>query len=333
MSMPGLGAIQDETILALRDLLPSGTRAALVDFPSHQNAGDSLIYAGERAYLDRAGIAVDYICDADRFDPQTLRARVPEGPILLHGGGNFGDRWAPFQLFRERVVSEFHDRQIIMLPQSMEFHSDAALEQTKKVFGAHPNMTLMMREQRSFAEALYHFGDHNAVVYCPDMAFGVGRLPYSGGTGAVEIVKLMRRDSESAGHRQFVTDHNTIELDWGLSGLDQVAWKTVRAPGRIAAKVPATAPTLYPLLSRSYGAQSALNLRRARKTLGIGRIVVTDRLHAAVLGGLMGVPVIALDNAYGKVSSIHSAYLHRLSHVTFASTVDEAVAQIYQVLP
>ena len=36
---------------------------------------------------------------------------MPEGPIFIHGGGNFGDMWVAHQDFRERVLERFPDRQ------------------------------------------------------------------------------------------------------------------------------------------------------------------------------------------------------------------------------
>ncbi|MDJ0455414.1 polysaccharide pyruvyl transferase family protein [Gordonia amicalis] len=329
-----LDIIQNRTLRVLAELLPHGTKAALVDFPSHENAGDSLIYAGEVGYFRRLGVSIDYICDVDRYRPEVLRARVPEGPVLLHGGGNFGDRWPRYQKFREQVIADFPDRAIVMLPQSMEFESADNLEAVKALFGQHPNLTIMLREQRSFTEALDHFGGHNPVVYCPDLAFGYGaRRVHGKFDGRVEVTRLLRQDSEKIAHGSLRTSHSYVEYDWGLRGLDRVAWRAIRIPGRVAATVPATGTGLYPMLSSSYRAQAGLNLWRASKMLSVGRVVVTDRLHAAVLGGLLGMPVVALDNSYGKISSVFDDYLHTLNNVSFASSAEEAVARIYELLP
>jgi exopolysaccharide biosynthesis predicted pyruvyltransferase EpsI len=43
----------------------------------------------------------------------------PDDPILLHGGGNFGDVWPGFQRFREQVIRESPNRRIIQLPQTI----------------------------------------------------------------------------------------------------------------------------------------------------------------------------------------------------------------------
>jgi len=77
-----------------------------------------------------------------------------------------------------------------------------------------------------------------------------------------------------------------------------------------------------------YQKLAQINVRRAVRTLSRGRIVVTDRLHAAVLGTLLGLPVIAMDNSYGKVSSIYNDYLGSLPAVMFAETATAVKAMI-----
>jgi exopolysaccharide biosynthesis predicted pyruvyltransferase EpsI len=47
-----------------------------------------------------------------------------------------------------------------------------------------------------------------------------------------------------------------------------------------------------------------------------------------ILAGLAGIPVVALDNSYGKVSRIYEDYVHRLPGVRFAASVEEAVALV-----
>ena len=77
----------------LRPLLPPGTPCALLDFPNHSNVGDSAIWLGERAWLRRHGLDVVYACDVNTYSREQLAARIGQGVLLLHGGGNLGDLW------------------------------------------------------------------------------------------------------------------------------------------------------------------------------------------------------------------------------------------------
>ncbi|MDH3017410.1 polysaccharide pyruvyl transferase family protein [Gordonia alkanivorans] len=306
---------------------------ALVDFPAHQNAGDTLIYLGEMQYLREMGISVDYVCDFARYSAELLRMRVPDGPILLHGGGNFGDAWENFEMLRHRVISDFPDRKIIMLPQSIYYESSAKLEESKKILGSHPDLTIMVRERRSLELANRHFGSLNKVIYCPDMAFGIGvQAVPKWNRQSVELVKLMRQDRERVERPDVVTAHMSIVTDWGLTGLWGAAWKIARLPGRLYSVLPAGHSRIQPAVEWGYRCQAALNLYDARRKLGRGRAVLTDRLHASVLAALMGLPVVALDNNYGKIRDVYDDYLHTASSVCYASGVEEAQEQLEVVL-
>ena len=72
-------------------LIPRDRPCALVDFPNYTNVGDSAIWVGERAVLDDLEVDVGYTADRTSFRRRTLERRVGRGPILITGGGNFGD--------------------------------------------------------------------------------------------------------------------------------------------------------------------------------------------------------------------------------------------------
>lgn len=314
-----LATIQTDTLRVLRGLLPSGTRVALVDFPNHQNAGDSLIWTGTRKYLRELGVEADYVADMSRYNPEHLAARLPSGPILIQGGGNFGDRWEPMQAFRERVIADFPDRQIIQLPQSIDFGPGPALQQAQRVLGAHPNLTILIRDHQGVKRTRELFPTAT-VTFCPDLAFGNGRMrPIA--DGPVDVVLLLRRDSEAIDHGYRVGPSLTHRrAEWGLTGYRSLKWKVLHIPGALAKRSATLSRLLYPTVVKAYERQANLNVKSAVKVLKFGSVVITDRLHATVLAALLEMPVIAMDNENGKVRAIYSDYLHTLPHVYFAET-------------
>ncbi len=336
MKTTAVGKIAARSIEALRPYIARGDRVALLDFPSHQNAGDSLIYLGERSYLRELGAKIAYIADAARFDPALLGRRAPEATILLHGGGNLGDRWPHMQAFREHVITAFPGRRIVQLPQSIHFTEKSNLVRARAVMAAHPDLVLMMREQRSYQFALEHFASPGtSITYCPDLALGF-RPTGPVGRPSVDVYALLRQDAEAVSRELRLPEHLTVEYaDWGLDGVDRVLWRLARLPGRLQRSVPASAKALYPLVERSYNWQANMNVTDAVRRLSRGRLVLTDRLHATVLAGLLGLPVVSLDNDYGKVSGVYRDYLHLLPNVRFMSdpkavptAVTEALAGI-----
>jgi pyruvyl transferase EpsO len=71
----------------LEEFLSSGTRCALVLYPDHWNAGDAAIWCGTRQLLRELGVTVDYTCDTTSYDARALKRALPDGPILIAGGG------------------------------------------------------------------------------------------------------------------------------------------------------------------------------------------------------------------------------------------------------
>src|SRR5260370_19638541 len=85
----------------LTPLIPRGTPCALLDFPNHANVGDSAIWLGESNWLRRAGADLVYVCDLESYAPARLAARLGDGIVLLHGGGNLGAFGIARPQFRE----------------------------------------------------------------------------------------------------------------------------------------------------------------------------------------------------------------------------------------
>ncbi len=312
---PELEAIRAQTRETLGAVLAGVDRVAVVDFPNHQNAGDHLIFVGTLEYLRELGVEISYLADMSRYDKSDLDHFAPDVPLLIQGGGNFGDRWVEIQNFRERVVAENHDRRIIQLPQSIEFSPGPRLEGAQAVLGAHPDLTLMIRDTGGAALTADLFPTAN-VLYCPDLALGA-KIKANARDASKSVMCLRRGDSESTGG--LTPPPGAAVSDWGLKYLDHLLYVLLRLPGAVGRRSARARRILYPVQRHAYIAMANLNVRSATRILGRGRVLVTDRLHAAVLGALMGMPVIAQDNANHKISAIFTDYVGTLPGVFLAS--------------
>lgn len=330
MTGSALDSIRNETRAVLSRHVDADEHVALLDFPLHHNAGDSLIWVGQSNYLEELGVKPCYVSDLFTHSDELLQNRVGRNTIFLNGGGNFGDRWSEVQQFRERIISAYPHNKIVALPQGIDYADPGELEKTAAVYAQHPDLTLLLRETRSYEIALEHF-PHNRVDFCPDLAFGAHISPDTA-EPSVDVVKLLRVDSEKADHGTVETKHSSVQYDWGLHGRNLAVWHALTVPTRITHSYPRTTTTLYPALSRFYPRIAALNLRVARRILSQGRVVLTDRLHAAVLAAMMGKQVIAMDNANKKVSGIYTAYLHRFENVRYAATTADAADMVAQAV-
>src|SRR5262245_35006619 len=147
-------ALLDAFALRIADVLgplvPASEPVALLDSPLTPNVGDSMIWLGTLAYLERRGLWPTYTCTNRTFSPDTLARRIGRGTILLSGGGNFGDLYPDHQEFREEIVTRFPNHRVVQLPQSIHFESPEALAATGRVLDRHRDFTLLVRDQSSF---------------------------------------------------------------------------------------------------------------------------------------------------------------------------------------
>jgi pyruvyl transferase EpsO len=264
-------------------------RVVMLDYPNHGNVGDNAIWLGELAYLRNASIPIDHVADIPRYSPARVqRALGAQGAIVLHGGGNFGDVWPKHQVFRELVARNHPKIRIIQLPQSVHF--DSASLSLGNAIREHPEFFMFARDAASRTAAEHLFG--RAVHLAPDAAH-LCRLP------EVSIdrpsVVLGRRDNEA-----FQVAEAT-GIDWVTNAVGLAArWnRTHRSLCR-----------RFPSVGRFGGLQAftwerlALqHLERGCRLLGSGAIVITDRLHAMLLGLQMGRPVVAIENRLGKLGN------------------------------
>lgn len=313
-----VAALQGEAEAALRPLVRPGERCALLDYPNHGNVGDGAIWLGTRALLERLGARVVYASDFLTLRAEALRAAVGDGPIFLQGGGNFGDLWPRFQHFRESVIESFPESRIVLLPQSIHFQGQAGLERARRVLGAHPRLTLLVRERRSLELARAELG--LPAILCPDLAFCLPPLPRSS-RPIHDLVVLARRDQETAHGRAALHVHGGHTVDWGedpllVGGLRAIARRGLR---------PRLLGGLWRGVLPVYDAFARARLRAGVRLLSQGRVVITDRLHGHVLCVLLGIPHVALDNTYGKLGRTLDTWTGHLSLVSVADTPEHAL--------
>jgi pyruvyl transferase EpsO len=285
---------------ALRPLIPANSPVALLDFPNHPNVGDSAIWLGEVQWLQANGSKRLYVCDVDTYNSDVLRSRCPDGPILLHGGGNFGDLWPRYQRLRETVVRDFPDRPIVQLPQTVYFKDPRELDRSRQYFNAHRDFTLFVRDRRSYDAAVAAF--RSRVILCPDTAF-VLDLKRASATATKPLVYLRRSDQEAAASRAFALPTNALVADW----LDESPMVSTMAKAfrRLLTRYPSRVAPLAPAFA---DALARTRVNRGVRLLSKGERVVTDRLHAHILCVLLGIPHTVIDNSYGKLSSFIEAW-------------------------
>ena len=292
----------------------AGARVALIDYPNHTNVGDSAIWLGEIEALRRLGAEVAYECEAHGHDARAVRRAIgPDGIVLLHGGGNFGDEWPEYQRLREGVIDAHRDHPVVVLPQTLRFNREENRARAAAALGAHPRLTILCRDARSAATART-VAPGATVELCPDAAFALGRRagrrPPEG-----EPLWLTRTDAERRGARLMPPAGGRV-IDWmegedgdlGAGPGERLFRALARNGGQRATRRPHVARAARPFVR-------SLHTRLARRRVQLGLdlvasapVVVTDRLHAHILCLVAGVPHVLVDTGYGKLHAFVDAW-------------------------
>lgn len=314
-----IARIAERYASTLADVIPSGTRCAIVDAPDHANVGDSAIWLGERLALQRLGVDVAYACTLKSYDPSALADAVADGPILIHGGGNLGDLWPTHQEFREDLLKRFDANPIIQLSQTANFRWPSTVAHAREAFEQHPNFTILARDEASVALLRRLF--RLRVVLCPDAAFSMGPLVRPVAPQA-DVLWLARTDLESAGPGAVRQMGAALMTDW-LADDD-----TMPDAGACCAALGLEAPVRTGATGiADLDAAAIRRLFRGSATLSLGRNVLTDRLHGHILALLLGIPHTLVDDAFGKVRGFAMTWTvpNRLTSIR-AATSEEAMA-------
>jgi exopolysaccharide biosynthesis predicted pyruvyltransferase EpsI len=262
--------------------LGHGSFYALVDFPDHPNVGDSAIWLGELTILRAiTGREPAYVSTWHDFDRNDFSRSCPEGPLLIHGGGNLGDLWSHHQQFREQLLTEFPDRTIVQLPQSIFFRNGGAAGAFADIAIRHPDFTLYVRDDASLRFARSVLGLPARLAPDSAMMLNLERRAVA----SEPILALMRTDWERV--------DGTPDLPIGAKVVDWLEDEVEMPTGHNAA---------------SREAQALARLRRGVALLSQAQHLITDRLHGHILALLMGLSHEIRDNSYGKLSAYASSW-------------------------
>ncbi len=331
--------MREELDSVIGGVLAGRPEVALATFPNHPNLGDTAIWAGQRAALARLDVGVPYVCDFRTYRPAALLRALPEGPILLSGGGNFGDVYPDEQGLRERILDDFPDRPVVQLPQSVWFRSEAALDAMRRRCERSGRFVMLVRDRRSLDLARARFAVD--VRLAPDMAFGLPDLRLRRQPPAIDVLWLLRRDIEASVRgmrREAARQAPGAVRDWTRPafGRGGVPWASFARAFWLSGRLQRTPRGLLrsrqAWVKRSFETIVSLRMEIACRFISGGRALVTDRLHGHILALLLGVPNVCLDNRDGKVRHFYETWTAGHALVRWADSVPDARALARELL-
>lgn len=167
------------------------------------------------------------------------------------------------------------------MPQTIYFESGRYGDYEKKMFKnvitSHSNIFVFVRDQKSLQLMQEMSIDASKYGFCPDIALSLNLERFIKNERGNEVLLMLRDDKEAAHSLK----NNIIKmlLDNGI-------------PYRVASTV----------------IEKRINLlQRDKELTGLwtrmadAKMIITDRLHAAIFSVLLNIPCIVLDNKSGKV--------------------------------
>ncbi len=358
-------ALKQELVKALAQI-GEIQECVLLNYPDYPNVGDHLIGLGTIVYLaQKPNLKINYLSGIYNFSEEVMQQKIGNGTILLQGGGNLGDLWCDHQQFREEIIQAYPDHRIIILPQTIYFQENDNLQRAAKIFNNHQNLTIFVRDTRSYDVATKHF--HNCRVFLsPDMAFMLADLPgmqYLGFNWRQNKILYHCRDD-----KEIVPELSTtiLELpqvvvqDW--FPLEEKLWRsqiTADSPWywRLPGAVRIYRELWQEVLSHPLSRQAAENWKksypyenffdtpdnakmvetswdyfhRSIYQLNHYSLIITNRLHGHILCTLLKIPHVFLPNSYGKNQLWYEDWTKDVEFCRFATspaTITQAIQEL-----
>ncbi len=313
-----------QRLAGIVDVIPTSKPVIYLDYPIHGNVGDLLIHAGTDRFFSANGyevigrFSIHEFCLTHRpgkplvFFKDSVR-RLDDlvgtgATIVFHGGGNLGDLYPDYQLFRELVIARYPETPIVILPQSIHFERRANRAATAKAFAAHRRLFIFARDRESLEFARSDCDCPAALM--PDMAHALwGSLPRHDGHGT-RTLHFRRRDKEATAGLD--ADIETFDWDDLVGTLDRFMIRALRKMQS------AEFPSRHIVPNHiAWGLYRDHLMRRSVSHVGRYGRVVTDRLHGLILSALLALPVICEDNSYGKVSRYYTQWFAPSDRITY----------------
>lgn len=288
-----------------------------LDLPYHPNIGDTLIWEGTEQFITSNHLKCLY-----RHSKYTYHyKKIPKDvTILLHGGGNFGDVWREHQEHRLKVINEYPNNPIIILPQTVYYSNHSFMLSDAQIMSHHSKLTICARDKVSY-EALKKFFPTNQILMLPDMAFCIPPEKlnqYTTSTITNNKLLIKRTDKELSSFDLTslkLNEYETDIRDWPSMEKQPIYMKLFHKLCSACHKI----GTFTYFITDTY-AQHVIRpnlIRTGVQFIYPYKEIYTTRLHVAILATLLHKPYVFLDNSYGKNKHFYHTWLADLNGSSF----------------
>jgi len=288
-----------------------------LDLPYYTNIGDTLIWKGTEDFLEQCQGNCLYRASIETYIKPEISNEVI---ILLQGGGNFGDIWRRHTEHVMKVLKDFPDNKVIILPQTVHYNSSEVLKSDALQISKHKNLTICARDKNSFDILSQNFSI-NDVLLLPDMAFCIHEsfLQKHAVRSKGKTLFFKRKDVEQSNYDfdSYIRESEVDTREW--PSMDSFLVATMVLTGLSILRKRLSKINLFKRLTDWYAIHIYMPylLRIGVRFMSSYEKVYSTRLHGAILGILLNKEMVFFDNSYGKNSSFFTCWLEDFNKVTF----------------
>lgn len=292
-------------------------RIILMNTHGYINMGDHLITEATRKLFS------DYYPDYDIIEITAnhyTRERVllkqyvkREDIIVIVGGGYLGSLWLGNGEWNVRsIVETFPANKIVIFPQTMYYENnqigELELGKTMKAYAGHKNLTICLRDKRSYEFAKMIVPPHVSCEYYPDTALylefeNIDKIPRNG------CALCLRSDKEKT-----VSDEQAENIK-----------ETILNMGFLLAEVDMLSKEVFPIECRTE------KVEEKAKEIARYEVIITDRLHCMVYCAITHTPCIAINNVTGKVAGVYK-WIEQLPYIKMAADTNDLQQLVEEVI-
>lgn len=281
-----------------------------IDLPYYSNIGDTLIWKGTETFLSK----LPYKClGKASFQTFQFPKLSEDVAIIMMGGGNWGDLYAPHNQLRREVATRYPNNRIIVLPQTVYYQSARNARNDAKVFHKNKNLIICARDKYSY-HFLKAFGFSKNILLLPDMAFCIDTegLKKMGKHVIGKDLLFQRVDKEKANVAKALSllkDGMYDISDWPLYEGNDIRLEKLF---ELIKQGKFTEADLY--ATTSYMPN---RVKEGVELISQYNKVFSNRLHGAILSVLLEKEVFIIDNSYGKNRHYYETWLINTEKINY----------------
>ncbi len=263
----------------------------LMDTPTHGNSGDLAIVEAELEFFKtnfpNKKIYELTAYDIDRLEYLYSKITPKNKLILIPGGGFMGYLWPNEEYRIQRIIKNFKNHNIVILPQTVTFNLKSNdgrkfFNRAHKIYKSHKKLSIFVRDKKSFLFMQNNMPEVK-VELVPDSVTIKETKNYN--KVRKNILICMRKDIEkNISEEDYVKILETLKK---YNLYDDIYINDTILPYNVS-----------PI-------ERKLEVDKKLEQFASAKLVITDRLHGMIFSAITNTPCIAFGNINGKVKGVY----------------------------